>query len=1496
MTEAPKDFVAGHSLPLTAPVSEQRMNELPERPTVSDDALRESAAALAQELHQASRVRASGLESRLKKLSTRLSERLRACKAISQPSGPIATMELLENTRMFETVLTQAVADRDVYAEVPNVPVPDGGVPRVLRVAEEYISAVGGIWSQDSLLLYAQAVQNTDPLRLAEVMLLPISIKLAQLEFILDRADEAFALGSMPAGETSPFAAPIHSLRRLNQFEWPPLLEQMIVFNQVLAQDPVNAFATMDEDSRAAYRQRVEKLAKRADLDEIKTAEMALQMARAAALKPYTNSRLTERMSHVGYYLFEEGLPEFSHRIGYHPPPADRMRAFLKRNSEEIYILGISILSILLITAFIVPIVPHSNFIAVVCALFVALLPATQGASDLVNNTVTAILMPRALPKLDYLERIPEESSTLVVIPTLLINEEQVCEMFDQLEARYLANPDINLHFALLTDLPDSHERPQHEDRHSLVELAISLADGLNAKYGHEKYGCFFLLHRRRVFNARQGVWMGWERKRGKLIDLNRFLMGTFDSFPIKAGPVEILSKIRYVITLDSDTQLPRGTAARLIGAIAHPLNRAIIDDRSKIVKTGYGILQPRVGVSVASASRSRLAALFSGETGFDIYTRAVSDVYQDLFDEGSFTGKGIYEVSILHEVLDCRFPPNFLLSHDLIEGAYARAGLATDIEVIDDYPSHYSAHTRRKHRWVRGDWQIIQWLSPRVPDESGKLTRNPISIISEWKIFDNLRRSLIEPVTFLLLVLGWFVLPGGPLYWTLVTLTLLFLPLFVQLGFNLGRAVLELRLAQAEEAFRTFFSSLGISLLNLAFLPHQMLLSLDAIVRSLVRRFVTGKRLLEWETAAQSEANRTQSTLDVYLQLSPVVALVLAGSLRLAHPKALLVACPILVLWALAPLIVGWLNSPPRKIAAPLSDKDQTFLEEHALLLWRYFAEFGGEENHWLIPDNVEEQGIRQARTLSPTNLGMLINARQAAKRLGFLTLPEFTHATLETLRTFDRLEKFNGHIYNWYDIETLRAMQPMIVSTVDSGNLAASLYTLHSGALEILKRPLVDPQQFVALARLLRRLGAGEAQRFGTGTDGLRKAVAWLTQLQPLQQISEIPFASWQAEEAAGRRDAILSFVTEYAPWLLPRFAPLFGILQFGDPENEIVPPLEHAVDYAQAMDERLSNLAALEPQGSQEIALIQELQTMLASAVARLERLADDVREIAREAERHADAMHYDFLFDESRQLLSIAFLQEPEELHSACYDLLASEARVAYFLAIAKGDIPQRAWFRLGRTHALVNHHAALLSWTGTMFEYLMPSLWIHNYPDTLITRSLDSCVAIQQEHVRGIPWGISESGFAKTDPNGRYSYQAWGIPGLALKYAAEDGPVISPYSSFLALPFARRNVLSNLRKMAAAGWVGAYGFYEAADYTESAQPSLVRSWMAHHQGMALLAATNLLCGNVFQSWFHANPKVRATELLLYERPLSRQTLKHLQARSAQTATDEEQSIS
>ena len=1502
MAELNENWIQEPAVPMSARVDETRSGGLPEEPLVGEETLRADAAALSLEwkaVVPGGKGRGeSELSERLAELRVRLAARLRACRAIASTQELMPQLELLESTRALEGVLTGVKASMGEFEPLPQVSVADGRmIPRVMNLAEGYLAAAGGIWSAASLTAYVAAAQRHETLLLGEILLLPAALKMAQLEFVLDRADEAFLAGPMPPIERSPFSAPLHSLRRLNQFEWHTVLGPMVPFQPILMSDPHGVFGRMEEENRDAYRLRVAELARHADASEMETAQAALDLARDAAARGHADPRYARRVAHVGYYLFEEGFTELSRLIGYHAPYMARLRATIFAHNEDFYILGIFLVSVFLIVALIAPLVPHNSFFWVMVALFLALLPATQGAADLINNAVTALLKATSLPKMDFSEGIPADCATLVVIPTLLLSEAQVRETFEDLEARYLSNQDENLHFGLLTDLPDSQSRPKAGDRDALVDYAVKTTEELNAKYAGEKGGSFVLLHRHRVFNARQGVWMGWERKRGKLLDLNQLLLREYDSFPVKAGPAHTLNGVRFVVTLDSDTQLPRGTAARLIGTMAHPLNQAIVNPRSKIVTAGYGILQPRVGVSVASASRSRLAALYSGETGFDIYTRAVSDVYQDLFGEGIFTGKGIYEVSILHQVLDRRFPRNALLSHDLIEGAYARAGLVTDVEVIDDYPSHHSAHTRRRHRWVRGDWQITQWLSGSVPDESGKMVTNPISTISRWKILDNLRRSLVEPVTFLLLVSGWLFLPGGALYWTLVTLTLILLPVLVQLGFNFGRALLKASPAAATEGFKTFLTAFGFSVLNFAFLPHQMLLAVDAILRSLTRRYVTGKRLLEWETAAQSELGRRKTSLDRYLQISPVLSVVVGALLFFVDRRSLVVAGPILLLWACAPAIAAWLNSPPRREAGPLALADRSYLEEQALQIWRYFSEFGGEGNHWLIPDNVEEKDLLQVRKLSPTNLGMLFNTRQAALELGFLTLPEFTRATLATLATYDRLEKQRGHIYNWYDIETLKAIPPLTVSAVDSGNLLASLYTVHGGALDLLRRPLLEAHAFTAVRRMMERGGEPAESAVREGVAGrVRGEVEWLTRLQGGEAAREgsagaSETSNWVEAEGSIRGRALLSYVRECTPWLLPEFRAVFDLPQFRHPADDAIPALEESAAYVRDLSDRLDHLLEAAAGDSAEWRAGVELRRLLPEAIGRIERLTSEVFEIASVSEAHANAMEFGFLLVKSRQLLSIGYDGPTGELHSACYDLLASEARIASFLAVAKGDIPQQSWFRLDRSHVLVNGRAALLSWTGTMFEYLMPALWMRNFPDTLIARTIEAVVETQRAYVRGMPWGISESGFATMDPQGRYGYQAWGVPALALKYGAEDGPVISPYSTFLTLPFARREALANLRRMSSMGWGGGYGFYEAADYTGGGkEPQMVRSWMAHHQGMSLLAVTNLLRGNVVQRWFHANPRVRAAELLLHERPLAKETLKALAKQPAPAAAE------
>jgi hypothetical protein len=1046
--------------------------------------------------------------------------------------------------------------------------------------------------------------------------------------------------------------------------------------------------------------------------------------------------------------------------------------------STPYYLVGIELLTLAI--AFII-LEGRGELTPTLFALALLLLPATQAAVDFMNNLTSYLLRPRVLPKLDFSEGIPRDCATLVAVPTLLLNEKQVRQLVIDLEIRYLANRDENLYFALVTDGPDSDRAEDERDR--LVDVCAGLINDLNARYGSERpneatgeveeHRPFFLFHRHRKYNPSEGRWMGWERKRGKLLDLNQLMRGGEDSFPIKIGDLSVLPKIKYVLTLDSDTQLPRDAAHRLVGAIAHPLHRAVVDPATRMVVAGYGILQPRIGISVDSASSSRLASLYSGQTGFDIYTRAISDVYQDLFGEGIFTGKGIYDVDALREAIEHRFPENALLSHDLIEGAYARVGLVSDIELIDDYPSHFSAYSRRKHRWVRGDWQIMRWILPRVPDVEGNIIPNPISLISQWKIFDNLRRSLFEPATMALLLAGWFVLPTEPRYWTCASVAMVLMPVYANLLFSLLRVPNRSSAVAPwlKDTAVAFVKGHMVAFLQIVFLLHQTMLAVDAIARSVLRVFVTKKRLLEWETAAEAEtAQRRKSTVDVYLAWSPLLAVALTTLLWVARPQALPIAAPILALWFLARFLSAWLNRAPRTMRGHLDQNDVQFLRASALRTWRYFREHSNPDTNWLIPDNVREDG-RVAERLSPTNLGMLLNARIAAVHFGYLSVPDFAETTQATLDQLQKLEVYRGQVLNWYATDTLQPLEPRFVSTVDNGNLAACLWTLKQAALTFAANP---PSADVMKAGLA-DLQAQAAEELETGSAGF-----------------------WSAELAEQTR--------------------------------------------------RMSLWA--------QTGLTDDLKHQLLS--------------IAKQCDRLVKAMDFSFLFQKRRKVMSVGCDVSTGMVETSAYDLLASESRIANFVAIAKGDIPQEGWFRLSRKHVLSGGERLLISWTGTMFEYLMPTLWMKHYRDTILHESVHAAVRVQKKFARRkrLPWGISESGCA-AGPDGEYGYYAFGIPEIAMGPCDPNCKVVSPYSTFLALPIEPRAAVKNLRRMAKLGWFGKFGFYESTDY-RGQKPEVIRSWMAHHQGMSLLALCNLLFADKMQEYFHAEPQVLATELLLHER--------------------------
>lgn len=1416
--------------------------------------------------------------------------------SVPEGSRAAALLELRENPRLLRSAANAVSCERRVVDQLARVIYSaHQEEPRVAAIARLYLSAVNGAFSLATFNAFMREVQGHEPLTLSEMWNFSSFLQFSLSESLTDEAQKL--LSSPESGSFPLIPVWMRSLRAVGITDWTLLIEPLIRFDATLREDPARAYEAMDFESRESYRKRVAFIACHSDCSESEVAQAALDLARQGAAHRPEDARIHSRRIHVGYYLLDKGFKQLASRIGFHPRVIDRTRALIRKQADNFYITGIQLITIVFIAALILPPLAHGTLFGCLMTALLLILPVSQCAVELVNNSVTAIFDPHSLPKLDFSKGIPAACTTLVTVPTLLLNEEQVRRLVNDLEVRFLANRDPHLHFALLTDLADSLGKPHDRDFHPLVGLATQLIAELNKKYAPAARGSFLLLHRHRIFNRKQGVWMGWERKRGKIIDLNKFLAGDFDAFPIKAGNLDALKQVRYVLTLDSDTQLPRGSAAKLIGAIAHPLNQAVIDPKLRIVTEGYGILQPRIGVAVRSASRSRMASIYSGQSGFDIYSRAISDAYQELYGEGSFTGKGIYEVSVFHTVLDHRFPRNALLSHDLIEGAYARAGLAADVELIDDYPSHYSAYSRRKHRWVRGDWQIARWMFSRVPEESGNKVENPISEISRWKIFDNLRRSLVEPVTFILFVAGWVGLPGGSRYWTSVALCLLIFPTIVQLAFGLSRAFATKRKGGVGEVFTGFWQALLLALLNLVFLPHQALLALDAIVRSLVRGFITGERLLEWETAAESETRASRrSPVDRYLALTPLMVVGVGALVYLAHPhkRVILLAAPILLLWGFSNLVTDWLNAPPREEKRRLGQAELAFITGHALRIWRYFYQFASAQHNYLIPDNVEEDGLHEAARVSPTNIGLLLNARQAACEIGFLTAPEFVAMTQQSLATIARMEKFRGHLYNWYDTETLEPLgADPFISSVDSGNFVASLYTLHSGALEMLKCPLLSGRLFAGLRAHwkmlpLRDKSLASLQRLSLpgANAGLDEWTMWLAPAAIALDAAagsnpDDPDARWWITETDVRVKAIRTLLSDYLPWMLPEFESLRKL-----PEIAISDALDsHSIEGASGFCDVLGAKLLLNEGALLDNAPLQTaakaLRASLAAAKENLRALQAGLRSIAESAERLAAETEFTFLVDPSRRILSIGYDVRAQRLNESCYDMIASEARIATFMAIARDQLPQQSWFRLNREHTQAFDRFIVLSWTGTMFEYLMPSLWMRSYPDALISRTLTACVDVQRAFARSldIPWGISESGCSRQDEAGHYQYHAYGVPQLALSHKADAGPVVSPYSTFLALGIDSLPALRNLHRMASAGWVGAYGFYEAADYSESSDKAiLVREWMAHHQGMSLLAIVNLLQDNVVQRWFHANPLVQATELVLHEKPVNRAALR------------------
>jgi cyclic beta-1,2-glucan synthetase len=1307
------------------------------------------------------------------------------------------------------------------------------------------------------------------------------------------------------------------SLRQLERLDWNRMFEQLSRVEQLLRSDPSGVYPKMDFETRDRYRRAVEELARRSAQAEDQIAQRAIELAAQAAGEATED----DRGIHVGTCLIGEGRRELARRLGCHEAPRFRVLQWVYRHHSAVYFLGLggfaAVFLSLIVRLGLRGETPGTGLVIVLLLL----IPVSQLALQVLNYLVMRLLPPRPLPKMDFeVSGIPDAFRTLVVVPALLEDAEAIRAEVEKLEIRYLANKEGNLLFSLFTDYTDS-DQAHREDDARLLQTATESLEALNQRYGGDR---FFLFHRQRRWSESEQKFIGWERKRGKLEELNRLLDGTRPEGAdrlVYAGDPDQLSNVRFVITLDSDTQLPLGTARRMIETLAHPLNQPRFDAAGRILPGSYAIIQPRVSPSLPSTSASLFSRLFADAVGIDPYSKAVSDVNQDLAGEGSYHGKGIYEVRAFSRVLSGRFPEEWLLSHDLIEGAHVRVGLASDIELYDEFPPGYLSYTLRQHRWIRGDWQIADWILPRVPQPGGRQGPNPLSWFNRWKVFDNLRRSLVPVASLGLLMAAWLISSRiGWISTVVVAVQMLFQPLAQPFTMATTRQGLK------GFAFAKVAHDLLRTVVDAALLPHQAGLALDAIVRVWYRRLISRRGLLEWTSAQATawRAPRRRPWFVVSLGLASIFSWIAGWVVRRWMPSNLAMASPWLVMWFLSPL-TGWLlmlRPHAERPQFPLAEKDLQFLRKVARRTWRYFSDFVSEETSWLPPDNYQVSHQKQlAMRTSPTNIGFWMLSALAAHDFGYLTADQVADKLTHTMDTIGKLERYEGHLLNWYDIQTLTPLEPRYVSAVDSGNLLGALWALEHGLDELLQTPILDGRAFEGLrdtgeilkeivqrksipgldAHVLDELMRGwetPPARLAEGLRLLRRVEGRVKSLADKAREcanGEAGAAYW-AGQVQGQVSAWLGITDRYLSWVEilaekteEEIAPLgpnalLAIRQALDPAPSLFDLANGqigCIPVLQSVREEAS--AAAGPLGEWLERILQAFakSKWLAGETLGLgKRLIQDVRELS-------ESVNLRFLYDGERRLFSIGFNVSEGRLDSAHYDLLASEARLGSFVAIARGDVPFDHWFSMSRPYGAIGRRRVLLSWTGTMFEYLTPLIFQRSHGNSLLDKATREAVAIQAAYgrKRGVPWGISESAFADLDLNGTYQYKAFGVPELGLKRGLEEEVVVAPYATLLAVNLAPKESVQNLKRLASLGLLNDYGYYEAMDFSrqpsrESERGVIVRAYMTHHQGMGFLALTNFLHDNPIPRRFHADARIRAVEPLLDERVPIRPPLHHV----------------
>ena len=1244
----------------------------------------------------------------------------------------------------------------------------------------------------------------------------------------------------------------IRSMRVLPDVDWPEFFESVSLVNVELNANPT--FAEMDFATRNSYRNAIERLARGAPMPELQIAECAVALATTAL----PDSKACE----PGYYLLGKGRRALEAKIGFRQRWRDIPAAITQKGGLPGYITSVVLLAGVILSLPALALVGQNTQNGILLVLLLSgFLPAVDLAVAIINQAISHEIQPQIIPGFELSKGVPSHARTLVAIPTLLTSAGSVDDLISRLEIHHLATQQQNVFYAIVSDWTDSETETAELD-HELLGRARAGIDRLNRQHppALEVNDTFHIFHRHRRWSIGEAKWIGWERKRGKLHELNKLLRGaTNTSFIAGASKATAYpSAIKYVVTLDTDTRLPRDTVRRLVGKMLHPLNAAVYSSREQRIIDGYALLQPRVTPSLPTDQDASLfQSLYSSAGGIDPYAGAVSDVYQDLFGEGSFAGKGIYDIDAFEAATSGRFPENAILSHDLVEGIYARAGLASDVEVVEEFPSRYDVARARDHRWVRGDWQLLPWIvtgRAEFGDMQHPGGRDRLSALGRWKMLDNLRRSLTPVSIVIALVLGWLQPFQAATIWTIFVAMSIGIPTFLSIAANLtGNSNNTTRKSHFAALGRDARLAISQSTLQFTLIADKAFTMADAILRTLFRIFVSRKNLLEWTTAAQAKSVAAATIPAYYKRMWGGVATSVVAFALVALPASdgLKSALPTILLWIAAPAIARWVSFKPAGFQREvLTEANSLKLRIIGRRTWLFFEEFVTAEHHFLPPDNFQEEPrpVVASRT-SPTNIGLYLLATASAYEFGWISVLEAAGRLEQTMRSAGDLARFKGHLYNWYDTRTMAVLEPRYVSAVDSGNLAGHLIAVASACREWAQ---IEGPNCAARDGIADTIAILKAS-LPTASNSARVAGAF-SALQRTLDVSGLrpPDSTGEAVEWANVRERALDLAAHLDR---DEAAPAAGTWA-----RAVARTAESHWRYAQITPEDLR--------------LLRRRLTAIADA-----------------ADYMALSMDFSFLIDTERDLLSIGYSVEDGKVDQSCYDLLASEARLASFVAIAKGDVETRHWFRLGRTLLPVSGTSVLMSWSGSMFEYLMPDLVTLTPPDSLLGNTARAAVS---EQIRfgaknQTPWGVSESAFNARDLDFTYQYSSFGVPELGLKRGLGEQLVIAPYATGLASMVAPNAAAQNFDALAALGGCGAYGFYEALDFTPArVAPSqrfeVIKAYMAHHQGMTIVALANTVLDNAIARRFHAAPIVQAAELLLQERaprlvptPVQRATL-------------------